>query len=48
MNNKGSNHISEELELDAFAFTKHYLDKYEPMKVENMINGYDELIDKYI
>ena len=48
INNKGSNYIGQELELDAFSFTKYYLDKYESMKVENKINGYDEIIEKYI
>lgn len=48
MSDKGSNYISQELELDAFSFTKYYLDKYESMKVENKINGYDEIIEKYI
>lgn len=48
MDNKGSNYISQELELDAFSFTKHYLDKYESIKVKNNIFGYDNIIDKYI
>jgi len=48
MNNKGSNYISQELELDAFSFTKYYLDKYESIRINNKIAGYDEIIDKYI
>ena len=48
MENKGSNYISQELELDAFSFTKFYLDKYESIKVNNRISSYDEVIDKYI
>lgn len=48
MNNNGSNYISQELELDAFSFTKYYLDKYESIILNNNIAGYDEMIDKYI
>lgn len=48
MDKVGSNYISQELELDAFSFTKHYLDKYESIKIKNNISGYDKIIDKYI
>lgn|SRR5690554_4887524 len=48
MNNKGSNYISQELELDAFAFTKYYLEKFESISVMNKIYGFDTLIEKYI
>ena len=44
----GSNYISQEIELDAFAFTKYYLGKHESIIVKNKIAGYDEIIDKYI
>ncbi len=48
MDDEGSNYISQELELDAFAFTKNYLNEYESIKVKNKIDGYDEVTDKYI
>lgn len=48
MDKVGSNYISQELELDAFSFTKYYLDKYESIKVKNSISGYDVIINKYI
>ena len=48
MSDKGSNYISQELELDAFSYTKYYLDKYESISINNKIAGYDEIIDKYI
>jgi len=28
--------------------TKYFLDKYESIKIENKIPGYDDIIDKYI
>lgn len=48
MDNTGSNYISQEIELDAFAFTKYYLEKFENMKVRIKIDGLDNVIDKYI
>ena len=48
MDNEGMNYINQELELDAFAFTKYYLMNYESIIVKNKIVGYDEVIDKYI
>jgi hypothetical protein len=48
MNNNGSNYIDQELELDAFSFTKYYLEKFEGIQVVNKIAGYDEIIGKYI
>ena len=48
MSDKGSNYISQELELDAFSFTKYYLEKFEGIQVVNKIAGYDEIIGKYI
>lgn len=48
MDNTGSNYISQEIELDAFAFTKYYLEKFENMKVRSKIDGLDNVIDKYI
>jgi len=48
INEMGSNYISQELELDAFAFTKLYLERYEAIPVESKIEGFDEIIDKYL
>lgn len=48
MDNEGMNYINQELELDAFAFTKYYLMNYESIIVKNKIVGYDEVINKYI
>ena len=48
MDNTGSNYISQEIELDALAFTKYYLEKFENMKVQSKIDGLDNVIDKYI
>ena len=48
MDGNGSNYISQEIELDAFAFTKYYLEKFENMKVRIKIDGLDNVIDKYI
>jgi hypothetical protein len=48
MDNKGSNYISQELELDPFSFTKYYLEKYESISIKNKIARYDEIIDQYI
>lgn len=41
-------YASQELELDAFAFTKFYLEAFEGIKVINKIPGYEEIIVKYI
>ncbi|MDO9629450.1 MAG: hypothetical protein Q7I99_06085 [Acholeplasmataceae bacterium] len=48
MKNNGSNYTSQEIELDAFAFTKYYLETYESIPVINRMSGYDEIIDKYL
>lgn len=48
MDNNGSNYIAQEIELDAFAFTKYYLEKYENMKVDNKIDKLDLYIHEYI
>ena len=48
MNEDGSNYINQELEIDAFAFTKFYLKQYEHINVENKMNGIDEYLDAYI
>lgn len=48
MNFDGSDYISQELEIDAFAFTKYYLKKYEGIDVKNKIEGLDEFLDEYI
>ena len=45
INETGSNYISQEIELDAFAFTKF---NFESITVKSKIKGYDEIIDKYI
>lgn len=43
-----SGYLGQSLELDAFAFTKYYLDKFENIKTTNCIEGYDEVVDAYI
>ncbi|MDD3171749.1 MAG: hypothetical protein PHO86_05460 [Bacilli bacterium] len=48
INETGSNYISQELELDAFAFTKLYLERYEAIPVRSKIEGFDEIIEKYL
>ncbi len=48
MDSNGSNYIAQEIELDAFAFTKYYLEKYENMKVDNKIDKLDFYIQEYI
>jgi len=48
MDSNGSNYIAQEIELDAFAFTKFYLENYESIPVTNKVPGYDEFIDKYL
>ncbi|NLE04995.1 MAG: hypothetical protein GX638_09360 [Crenarchaeota archaeon] len=48
MDSNGSNYIAQEIELDAFAFTKYYLEKYENMKVVNKIGKLDFYIQEYI
>ena len=44
----GSDYINQELEIDAFAFTKFYLKKYKDIDVINKIPGLDDLLDLYI
>ena len=41
------NYASQELELDAFAFNKFYLEAFEGIKVINKIPGYEEILGKY-
>jgi hypothetical protein len=48
MDSNGSNYIAQEIEIDAFAFTKYYLEKYENMKVDNKIDKLDFYIQEYI
>lgn len=48
MSKSGSNYIKQELEIDAFAFTKYYLENYEKIQVKNKIAKLDEYITKYI
>ena len=46
MDSNGNNYMAQEIELDAFAFTKYYLEKYENMKVDNKIDKLDFYIQK--
>ena len=48
MDNTGSNYISQEIELDAFAFTKYYLVEFENIEVVNKIDKLDFYILEYI
>ncbi len=48
MDSNGSNYIVQEIEIDAFAFTKYYLENYESIPVINKVPGYDLIIDKYV
>lgn len=48
INETGFNYINQEIELDAFAFTKFYLETFESIQVHNRITGLDSIIDKYI
>ena len=48
INSDDSNYINQELEIDAFAFTKFYLKVYEGIEVKNRIDGLDEVLDEYI
>ena len=48
MNKDGSNYINQELEIDAFAFTKFYLKKYEHIDVKNKMDWLDDYLDAYI
>ncbi len=41
-------YVEQALEIDAFAFTKYYLEKYENIKVVNKIANLDKWLDKYI
>ncbi len=41
-------YLGQELELDAFAFTKYYLDKYENLKTNCNIKDYEKVVDMYI
>jgi len=38
----------QEIELDAFAFTKYFLEKFEGMKVVHPSKAYEMVIEKYI
>ena len=44
----GSNYINQELEIDAFAFTRFYLNRYEHINVKNKMDDLDEYLDVYI
>lgn len=48
MNDDGSNYINQELEIDAFASTKFYLENLEDIEVINRIDGLDKYLDLYI
>ncbi|HHX70532.1 MAG TPA: hypothetical protein GX708_21080 [Gallicola sp.] len=48
IDNEGINYINQELELDAFAFTKFYLEKYENISVKSKIEKLDKYINDYI
>ena len=41
-------YVEQALEIDAFAFTKYYLDRFENIKVINKISNLDKWLDKYI
>ena len=41
-------YLSQELELDAFAFTKYYLETYEGIEVVHKVPMYEKLIEAYI
>lgn len=43
-----SNYVSQELEIDAFAFTKYYLEKDEGLIVNHLNTAYEKVISKYI
>jgi len=48
MDGNGSNYIAQEIELDAFAFTKYYLEEFENIEVVNKIDKLDFYILEYI
>ena len=48
MDTCGSNYITQEIELDAFAFTKYYLEEFENIEVVNKIDKLDFYISEYI
>jgi hypothetical protein len=43
-----SKYAAQEIEVDAFAFTKYYLEKYERMKVNHLSREYEKIIRKYL
>ena len=48
MDKEGNKYITQELEIDAFSFTKYYLEKYEDIPVKNKIDKFDKYINQYI
>ena len=48
MDSNASNYIAQEIELDAFAFTKYYLEEFENIEVVNKIDKLDVYILEYI
>jgi hypothetical protein len=47
-NINGSNYVSQELEIDDFAFTKYYLKNNEGLIVNHLKTAYEKVITKYI
>lgn len=48
MDGNGTNYIAQEIELDAFAVTKFYLEKFEGIQVVNKIDKIDQYILVYL
>ncbi len=48
MDGDGTNYIVQEIELDAFAFTKYYLENFENIQVVNKIDKLDQYILNYL
>lgn len=48
MSKTESNYINQELEIDAFAFSNFYLEKFEGIQVVNKIDELDQYILAYL
>ena len=48
MSQDGDDYASQELELDAFAFTEYYLETFEGIKEISEIPNYEQFIFRYI
>ena len=48
INDDGSNYFTKEIEIDAFAFTKYYLEHHYNIKAPSKISGLDMILDAYI